>query len=161
MAVLIITAKPAFLPDPDDLAGWELQGGLYHRQAGAHHLFLAECIEEVNRKQRAKHEHLAELVRAARQAVPDGECYLIAHDRDLLKGSGSGDEGIFPEAGVAAVGSSLAGLVPDRHIYIFQHVPQQDMFETLIVNLLDDITAETVERTVSLIDGCTYETSLA
>ena len=165
MAVLIITTKSAFLPDPDDLCGWTpcADAPCFFRQAGPHRLYLAECLADAGKKQKIKHEALASLVRYARQAAEDADpaaFYLIAHDKDLLKAGGN-DEGIYREAGVAAVGSSLQGLVPDGHIYIYQHVAQQEMFVKLIKRLLDPIGPEEVEEVVQLIDGYRYETSFA
>lgn len=167
MAVLIITTKAAFLPDLDDLAGWTLcahDGREYYvQQTGPHRLYLTECLADADKKQKIKHETLAGIVRFAQSdaaGADPGDFYLIVHDKDLLKASGN-DEGIYREAGVEAVGSSLQGRIPDRHIYIFQHVARQDMFETLISKLLDDIDPETVRQTVQLIDTCSYETSFA
>lgn len=167
MAVLIITTKSAFLPDPDEPAGWELHGhdgrDYFVRQAGPHRLYLTECITDASKKQKIKHETLAGIVRFAQTDAADAPrdtFYLIAHDKDLLKAS-ENDEGIYREAGVEEVGSSLQGLVPDRHIYIFQHVAQQDMFEKLISNLLDEINPSLVEEVVQLIDTYSYETPLA
>ena len=165
MAVLIITTKSAFLPDPDDPAGWALREhegrDFYVREVGEHRLYLTECLADAGKKQKIKHESIAGIVRYVLQDVSGadrGDFYLIAHDKDLLKASGN-DEGIYREAAVAEVGSSLQGLLPDRHIYLFQHVAQQDMFEALINKLLDDISAEEVQAVVQLIDGYSYETS--
>lgn len=167
MAVFIITAKAAFLPDPDDMAGWELRThegrDIFFRQVGTHRLYLTECIVDAGKKQRIKHDMLADVVRYAQRDAADAtpeSFYLIAHDKDLLK-SGGNDEGIYREAGVAEVGSSLQGLLPDGHIYIFQHVAQQEMFEKLINILLDEIVPEQVDEVVQLIDGTSYETPFA
>ena len=167
MSVLIITTKTAFLPDPDDMAGWELRTqecrNIYFRQVGPHRLYITECLADAGKKQKIKHEALAGVVRYVRQDAADAEpesLYLIAHDKDLLKASGN-DEGIYREAGVAEVGSSLQGLIPDGHIYIFQHVAQQDMFEKLINVLLDEISPEQIDDVVQLINGTDYETSFA
>ena len=167
MSVLIITTKTAFLPDPDDLAGWELrtQEGrdIFFRQVGSHRLYLTECFPDAGKKQKIKHEELAKVVRYVRQDTADAvleHFYLIAHDKDLLKAGGN-DEGIYREAGVAEVGSSLQGLIPDGHIYIFQHVAQQDMFEKLINVLLDEMRPEQIDEVVQLIDGTRYETPFA
>ena len=167
MAVLIITTKAAFLPDPDDPAGWALREhdgrDYFVRQAGPHRLYLTECLTDAGKKQKIKHDAVAGIVRFAQSDAADAPrqaFYLIAHDKDLLKVSGN-DEGVYREAGIEEIGSSLQGLIPDRHIYIFQHVAQQDMFETLINKLLDDIGPTEVEEVVRLIDDCRYETSFA
>lgn len=166
MAVLLISAKAAFIPAPDDLAGWtplssEDGEQIYFRTVGEHRLYAAECISEVGRKQKYKHELLAAFVRKVVEhepGVPGSDFYLIAHDRDLLK-PGSGDEGIYPESAVETVGSSLAGLLADRHIYVFQHVARQDMFETLIAGLLDEEPG--ADAAITLINNCKHETSVA
>jgi len=160
MAVLIITAKYSFLPDPDDPAGWEIHSenniDFYFKEVACHKLFLKECIQKTNLKQKSKHEETADFVKLVKSKttnIMDDEYFLIVHDSDLKK-SKQHDEGLYSEDSIKEVGSSLQSLIPDKHVYVFQHSEQHDMFEILIKNILYGIDEDIVNRVVEYINSC-------
>lgn len=168
MAVLIVASKTAYLPDPEEQKGWHYENydgvEFFSIAIGPHKLFWTKCIKDIDMEQQEKHEIIARIVRLVKekcQSIDISEFYLIVHDLDLMSEHG---EGVFPESNVKEIGSSLISLIPDRHIYVFQHSPKSNMFNTLIRKnsyANESITHEVVENTLALIKNCHYETSVS
>lgn len=168
MAILIVTSKVAYFPDPEEQEGWSLEKeeGLeyFTTEIGPHKLFWTKCIKDVEKRVEDKHEIIADIVKRIKNKchASDEDCfYLIVHDLDLLSHH---DEGIYPEKNVKIIGSSLVSLIPDRHIYVFQHVPEQDMFKTLVIKNSEEdacITIDDINNTLELINSCLHETPVS
>lgn len=164
MATLIIMTKAVCLPDSEDTNEWKMENdnniNYYHRKIGEHEVFVTECITEVRKRQRTKHNIVARFVSMVREKTDRRSAfYLIVHDKDMLRPE-TGDEGIYSENYVMQIGSKLCSLIPDRHIYLYQHIPKQAMFEVLIKNLIS-LTENNVNAAISIIENCTHETRIA
>ena len=171
MATLLITAKPCHLPDPEHKGKWSIlpeANEFYYQKVGSHHIFLHKCLpdEEQGKKLVYKHKKVSEWINMIfsylKNNIDDiclADFYLIAHDEDLLRYKNN-DEGLFSESSVVTVGSDLQGKVPDKHIYVFMHSIQHDMFEKLIKNLID-IDESSIAAAIEIINNCTHETSVS
>lgn len=172
MAILFVTAKPSYMPDCDELGEWKLVPNtkdLFVQKLGNHYIFAHECMNkaESQRLPEIKHDIVASWLDAALSwleselgACSNDDIYLICHDKDLLDQSNkvNTDEGLFLKSKVR--GHLQKKQIRDRHIYIFQHVVEQDMFKALIGSLFET-TTENVEQAIQLINECTYETPCA
>lgn len=167
MAVLLITTRGVFLPDEDNLGKWETlprNTDFYTLRVGPHRLFVRECFvdESVKMKPLKKHNEIAswidiisQYVKEKEESVSSDDIYLICHDKDLLRNMLT-DEGIFPESEVLG---ELKGKIRDGHIYVFQHVYEQDMFKAIIKNLSSGPIESNVNQAIAIIKDCTYEIS--
>lgn len=164
MAVLIITAKPSFIPpDMDDnYHGWVIhnENGIefYSMECGPHKLFITECISKVDTRQRIKHTYISKYVKSVKalcESIPDEDFFLITHDKDLMHGM-SHAEGIYREASVDAIGSDLRCMIPDNHIYVFMHSDGMPMYDTLITNSFH-LTHELIDSAITIIKECNNE----
>lgn len=170
MATLFITAKPCHMPDQDHLGGWNIlqeANEFYYQRVGSHHIFLHECLsyKEQRKLPVYKHKKVSDWINKVLSYLNNNitdfridDFYLIAHDGDLLRYNNN-DEGLLPEYKVEAVDGGLQGIVPDKHIYVFMHSIQHDMFEELIKKLID-INEINIEAAIEIINNCTYETSV-
>ena len=128
-------------------------------------LFAHECLSEQDTKlkQKAKHAIVASWLNCVLEyakeqwgEISKNDLFVIQHDKDLLK-YGKTDEGIYREQKVVNVKGGLENMVKDGNIYLFQHVPKQDMCIALINDLVDP-SVENVEKAINVIKQCKYET---
>ena len=166
MAILIITAKPLCLPPDMDgnYHGWKTncENGIefFSLECSPHKLFLSECIEDVDKKQKTKHNYIAKYVKtimASLDAMQDEELFLITHDKDLLKGN-SQDEGIYREKNVEGIGGDLVGLIPDGNIYVFMHSDMYSSMYVPFIRKLFGVDKELIDRAITIIKECKNET---
>ena len=161
MACILVTAKSMYLPDSENLYGWTVvsSGGedYYVRKIGGHVLLAHPCIEEIGKKLLVKHSIVASWVSFAKgyfrgedPSFNESVFYLIAHDKDLLSKE-IVKEGVFRASSIVS-GSNLNGLIMDRHIYVFPHIPNKPMFSLFISRLIDESLSENdVDSVVQLI----------
>ena len=68
-------------------------------------------------------------------------------------------KGYYERMSLYPWGGGLEKKIADKHIYLFMHSIQHDMFEALIRDLIEpDIN--NIERALLVIKKCTYETSV-
>ena len=159
MAVLIVTSKVAYFPDPEEQEGWriEKEDGLefYTAEIGPHKLFWTKCIKDIDKRVEEKHKVIADIVKRVKKMSPltkDESFYLIAHDLDLLLHN---DEGRYSDKKDRIIDSSLVSLIPDTHIYVFRHSPKSEMFNTLVIkNSIEGerITLDDINKALALIN---------
>lgn len=169
MATLLITAKPRFMPDDDNLGKWEVLPNIpnfYYQKVGQHHVFIHECLPSDGKKPKSKHKIVANwvdvIITYSKEHFDDffhDDFFLIAHDEDLIRYR-KNDEGLLREAEVKSVHGGLEGKINDKNIYIFMHSIQHDMFETL-VKKLSVLEINNIELAIRVIKGCTHETSVS
>lgn len=169
MATLLITTRPRYMPDDNDLYNWTIlseASDFYYQNVGGHHLFIHECLPNDGKKIKPKHKIVASwvenIIHYSQKIFSDfclDDFFLITHDEDLLMYR-SNDEGILRESQVDSVHGGLEGKVVDKNIYVFMHGPQHDMFEAIIKDLLEP-SVENVKRAIQVIKECKYETKIS
>ena len=167
MRVIFITAKPKVMPDSSDLGNWQPipnAKGFYVQTIGDTVLFAHVCLSEMEIRWNLKKKHatIASWVNTVLSYISEhlgdfdkDNFFLILHDKDLLKYP-STDEGIYREKKIIDANGGLEGMLKDGNIYLFQHVPTQDMSEALI-NELSEPCEENIEQAIAVIKNCTYE----
>lgn len=167
MAVLLITTRGSYVPDDENLGNWEKvhdEPDFYTLKVGKHRVFVCECIgdEWKTKKTVMKHNEVASWIDIVMQYekensehISSNDIYAICHDKDLVTNFLT-DEGIFPESEVLG---NLKGKIQDRHIYVFQHVFEQDMYKAIIRPLPHELTESNIDQAIAVIQDCTYEVS--
>ena len=169
MKIIFITAKPAYMPDSEELGTWQQMPyaeGFFMQTLGDYHLFVHECLSEyssepynvtlmVDKKHAIIASWLDTVLSFAEKTwgeLSKDDLFLIVHDKDLIEYRKT-CECIYR-------GERKGGLenkVKDDHIYIFQHVHAQDMCEALINDLIEP-SEENVKQALRVINKCTNET---
>lgn len=174
MKLILITARPDFMPDSEDFGTWQPmpdEDGFFMQTLGDYHLFVHECLpnlssETYNVKLLVEKKHalvaswLNTIISFAKKQgfkFSKEEIYAILHDRDLISHDDHNEEGIYHEERIISVGGGLEGMTEDGHVYIFMHSVGQDMCVALINDLIEP-SKENVEQALRLINKCADET---
>jgi len=173
MKIIFVTARPSYMPDPEELGTWQPmqdEEGFFMQSLGDYHLFAHECLSDLssdknNVKLRVEKKHalvaswLNLILSYAQQQwgeIAKEDVYVILHDRDLISHLSRNEEGIYNEERVLKVNGGLEGMTKDGHIYIFMHSVGQDMCVALINDLIEP-SVENVEQALQLINKCANE----
>lgn len=173
MKIIFITAKPSYMPDPEELGTWQpmqVDEGFYMQTLGDYHLFVHECLSDLssdtnNVKLKVEKKHalvaswLKTILSYAQQQwgeISKKDVYVILHDRDLIAHDARNEEGIYGEERILSVNSGLEGMLDDGHVYLFMHSIAQDMCQALINDLIEP-SIDNVESALQVIKRCTNE----
>lgn len=173
MKIIFITAKPSYMPDPEELGTWQPmqdEEGFYMQTLGDYQLFVHECLSDlsgetnnVRLKVGKKHALVASwlntiLSYAQRQwgKISKNDVYAILHDKDLIPHDARNEEGIYVEERILSVSGGLEGMVKNGHIYLFMHSIAQDMCQALINDLIEP-SIDNIERALQVIKRCANE----
>lgn len=161
MAFIFITAMYKNMPDAENLFGWDVIDGtadFYIRSVNNHVLVAHPCIEEVGKKVLIKQNILASWIEFVKiyfsqhySDFKDADLYVIAHDKDLLPRT-CVKEGLFRSSSIEKR-SKLVGMILDKHIYVFPHIPRKPMFSALISKMLEDLSEEQIDSVIQLIEN--------
>lgn len=169
MKIIFITAKPAFMPDSETLGTWQSMpdaDGFFMKSFTDYTLFVHECLSDyssepynvtliVDKKHAIVASWLETVLSFAEKKcgnISMDDIYMIIHDKDLLKHGKTG-EGTYREKRKGG----LENMVKDGHVYIFQHVPAQDMCRALVNDLLEP-SEENVKQALRVIMNSNNET---